>query len=103
MTTNLLSLAEKCEAGPILEAAYPDEECGCPVEEWVYRGISLNIHFEPDGSLELFADTGDWDQQVALKATDMERGRAEVFAWVDALPTEEEIAATLRASAHGEG
>ena len=74
---------------PKLERAYPDEDCGCPVEEWIYGGITLTMHFEPDGSLELFADTGDWQEEVALSATSIEAGRAEAFAWVDALPAED--------------
>jgi hypothetical protein len=73
---------------PLLEAAYPSEDCGCPVEDWVYRSVCLQLHFEPDGSLEVFADTGDWQEEVALKATTMESARAEAFAWVDRLPVE---------------
>lgn len=73
---------------PRLDRAYPDEECGCPVEEWVYGGINLQLHFEPDGSLEIFADCGEWDCEVALKATTIEDARREAFAWVDALPRE---------------
>lgn len=74
--------------GAVLEASYPDTDCGCPVEEWVYLGVSLTLHFEPDGSLECFADTGDWDRVVPLKATTMEAGRAEAFAWVRSIPVE---------------
>ncbi len=69
-----------------LEAAYPDDECGCPVEEWVVNGIWLQIHFEPDGSMEAFADTGDWDCEVPLAATSMSDARAEAFAWARAVP-----------------
>jgi hypothetical protein len=68
------------------ERAYPDEECGCPVEDWTVNGVTLSIHFEPDGSLEIFADTGDWDQTIPLTATDMSEGRREAFAWARALP-----------------
>ena len=68
------------------ERAYPDEECGCPVEDWVVCGITLSIHFEPDGSMEVFADTGDWDRTFALAATEMSAGRREAFAWARALP-----------------
>jgi hypothetical protein len=63
------------------EDAYPDEECGCPVEEWTVCGITMQIHFEPDGSLEVYADTGDWDMNVPLKAATLSEGRAEAFAW----------------------
>ncbi len=75
---------------PTLERAYADEECGCPVEEWVANGVCLTLHFEPDGTMEVYADTGDWDQIVPLKATTMEAARAEAFAWAYALPNEED-------------
>lgn len=70
------------------ERAYPDEDCGCPIEEWVVCGVTLQIHFEPDGSMEVFADTGEWDCEVTLKASTMSAGRAEAFAWARALPEE---------------
>jgi hypothetical protein len=81
----------------LLERAYPDPDCGCPVEEWVLNGVSLQIHFEDDGVMEVFADTGDWDANVPLKATTMEAAREEAFAWVRALPTEDELVAARRA------
>lgn len=74
--------------GAFLEKAYPDPDCGCPVEEWVYGGISLILHFEADGTMEAHADTGDWEMDVPLKASTMEAARAEVFAWVDTLPVD---------------
>lgn len=70
----------------IFEDAYPDEDCGCPVEEWIVCGITMQIHFEADGSMEVFADTGDWDYTFPLKATDMSTGRNEAFAWARSLP-----------------
>jgi hypothetical protein len=75
-------------SGEILERAYPDEDCGCPVEEWVANGVCLMIHFEPDGTMEVFADTGDWDHTFSLSATTMEAARTEAFAWANALPCE---------------
>lgn len=78
---------------PMQLAAYPDPDCGCPVEEWVLFGIHLLIHFESDGSMEVHADAGDWDRTFALRATDMGAAREEAFAWVRSLPTEEELAA----------
>lgn len=71
---------------PHFEHAYADDDCGCPVEEWVVNGVNLMIHFEPDGTLEVFADTGDWDHTFPLKAATMEAARAEAFAWANALP-----------------
>lgn len=76
----------------ILERAYPDEDCGCPVEEWIAGGVSLTLHFEPDGAMEMFADTGDWDASVPLKASTMEAAREEAFAWIAALPSEDALA-----------
>lgn len=81
---------------PTLERAYRDEDCGCPVEDWIVRGVSLSIHFEEDGSMEVFADTGDWDANVPLSATTMQGARDEAFAWVMALPAEGEAAPPLK-------
>ena len=85
------------------EAAYPDPDCGCPVEEWVVCGITMQIHFEPDGTMEVFADAGEWECEVPLKAKSMSEGRDEAFAWARGLPTEEELAArsALTGSAQG--
>ena len=75
------------------EDAYPDEDCGCPVEEWVVCGVSMLIHFEPDGSMEVFADTGDWEHTFALAASELSAGRAEAFAWARGLPSGDELRA----------
>lgn len=69
-----------------LEAAYPDEECGCPVEEWVCCGVNLQLHYEPNGSMEVFAHNGDWEHEFALTASTMEAARTEAFAWARGLP-----------------
>lgn len=74
--------------GAVLEAAYPDPDCGCPVEEWLCAGVNLIIHFEDNGTMEAFADTGDWDHNLPLTATTMEAAREETFAWVRSLPKE---------------
>ena len=71
-----------------LERAYLDEDCGCPVEEWCYGGLWLMLHHEPDGSLEMFVDAGEWECEVALAGASIEDARAQAFAWVDALPRE---------------
>lgn len=69
-----------------LESAYRDADCGCPVEEWVCAGVSLTLHYEADGSMEVFATTGDWEHEFPLKAATMEAARAEAFAWARSLP-----------------
>lgn len=71
-----------------LERAYPDEDCGCPVEEWVCAGVSLQLHYEPDGTMEVFADNGDWECELKLRATTMGEAREEAFAWARGLPQE---------------
>lgn len=76
------------DEAPRLERAYVDEDCGCSVEHWLFRGIDLTIHFEADGTMEVFADTGAWDHDFALTATTMAAAREETFAWVRALPVE---------------
>jgi len=76
------------------EDAYPDDDCGCPVEEWTVCGVTMQIHFEPDGSMEVYADTGDWDATFPLTSTEMSAGRAEAFAWARSLPTEDQLLGT---------
>lgn len=71
-----------------LERAYPDPDCGCPVEEWLVGGLNVQLHFEDDGQMAAFIDAGDWDTEIELKATTMEAARAEAFAWVMRLPAE---------------
>lgn len=73
---------------PVLERSYQDADCGCPVEEWICRGIELQLHFEADGTMEAYADAGEWDINLPLKATTMIAAREEAFAWVRALPAE---------------
>lgn len=70
--------------------AYPAEDCGCPVEEWDCLGVELILHFEADGTMEVFADFGESDVNLALSATTMEAARAEAFTWVRSLPVEGE-------------
>ncbi|WP_093449837.1 hypothetical protein [Sphingomonas sp. YR710] len=85
---------------PHLSAANPNADCGCPEEIWIYRNIEVTIHFEPDGAIDAFFDAGDWQNDMTFPpAPDHEAARAAAFAWIDALPTEEEYAATLAKSA----
>ena len=91
MTADPTPLKERGDQTAYFERAYPDEDCGCPVEEWTVCGITMQIHFEPSGSLEAFADTGDWEAEIPLTSTDMSAGRREAFAWARNLPTEDEL------------
>jgi len=83
-------------ADPTLLRSYPLEDCGCPAEEWIYQGVELYLHFEPNGDVDVFANAGDWTRDFTVRGATVELGRAEAFAWVDALPTEEEYATQLR-------
>lgn len=71
---------------PALMEFGPVEDCGCVMERWIYRNVELLMHFEPQG-VDVYVDGGDWYQDKSFDS------RAAAFAWVDALPTEEEWAA----------
>lgn len=88
----VVAMTRRGDISAYFDAAYPDEDCGCPVEEWTVCGVSMIIHFEDDGSLEVFADTGEWETTFPLKATDMQAAREEAFAWARSLPSEDELA-----------
>lgn len=78
---------------PTLMAFGPIEGCGCPMEEWLYRGISASMHFEPTGECDVYFDGGEWEEDMSFNS------RQGAFDWIDALPTEEELAARRGAAA----
>ena len=67
---------------PTLLVFGPMQDCGCPWEKWQFRGIILDLHFESDGSCDVYADAGDWDQSLTVD------DRQKAFDYVDALPME---------------
>ena len=75
-------------------AAWPDTElvragtgdCGCPEEEWLFRGVCLWIHLEPDGSVDAFADGGDWGEaEITLAASTLDTARNAAFVWLESI------------------
>ena len=86
--TNDRELGGKVDwARPVLMQFGPTEGCGCPMEEWIYRGINMAMHFEPDGSVDVHFDTGDWEREETFCSRDA------VFEWIDALPFDDDLAA----------
>lgn len=65
----------------------PSQDCGCPMEQWLYMGLELTLHFEAPGEVDVYVDAGDWDHAFTSDSRDG------VFAWVASLPTEDELAA----------
>lgn len=66
--------------------ARPSQDCGCPEEEWLFSGLPLLIHFEPDGAGEAVLEL---DEDVSLEraftgVAQIEDLRAEAFAWARA-------------------
>lgn len=77
---------------PALMEFGPVEDCGCVMERWIHRNVELLMHFEPEG-IDAFVDGGEWTQDLSFDT------RSAAFAWIDALPTEEEWAAAQQAAA----
>jgi hypothetical protein len=75
---------------PVMMGFGPSQSCGCPWEQWQVCGISLDLHYEPDGSVDVYADGGDWDRSFTTDSRDA------AFKWVLDLPTEEEYARSLQ-------
>ena len=61
-------------------------ECGCPEEHYLFDGIDLIIHFEPNGDVDAFWDTGDdcadWTTHEGQSRFN---GRLAAFAWAASL------------------
>lgn len=64
-----------------LLARVPSEECGCPEELWRIDGLLILMHFEADGSSELFLDAGDWELETRIDAASLADLRAKAFQW----------------------
>lgn len=64
-------------------------DCGCPEEEYLFNGVDLIVHYDPDGTADAFMDWGD-DGQEETTVEGMSRfaARHAVFAWAASLTTE---------------
>ena len=47
-----------------LEDQRLSDECGCPEEEYTIGLCYIIAHLEPDNSVHLFLDMGDWNEEV---------------------------------------
>lgn len=57
-------------------------ECGCPEEQYLYAGLDLIIHFEPNGDVDGFIDGGDWGEaETSLLGLAADAGRLAIFTW----------------------
>lgn len=65
-----------------LVAAVPSEECGCPEELWRINGMDVLIHFEENGSSEMFIFAGDFEMERSATARNMMELRSQMFAWL---------------------
>lgn len=79
-------------AAPIeLLARVPSEECGCPEELWRIDGIELLMHFEDDGSSDLFIFAGGFEAENTVNARSLDDLRAKAFQWfADTMDTPED-------------
>lgn len=61
-------------------------ECGCPEELYLFDGIDLVVHFEPNGDCDAFLDSGDdcadWTTRAGLSRFE---GRLAAFSWAASL------------------
>ncbi|WP_374600504.1 hypothetical protein [Brevundimonas sp.] len=61
-------------------------DCGCPEEEYLFDGINLIVHFEPDGSADAFMDGGDWGEcETTVEGVTRFAARVAVLAWADSV------------------
>jgi hypothetical protein len=66
------------------------DECGCPEEMWNISGVDALIHLEPDGTGEIFLDTGGWQDERKVDCNGMCDLRQKAAAWVRSLPHEDD-------------
>lgn len=71
----------------IVESVTTDDHCGCRVEEILFDGANLNIHYE-DGRADAYLDTDPDNFEPHLTsepAPTVFEGRKRVLAWADAI------------------
>jgi hypothetical protein len=56
-------------------------ECDCPHAHLHVDGICVDVHYEPDGSVHVAVDSGDWDDETTLTATSLEDAKQQALAW----------------------
>ena len=68
-----------------------DQDCGCPVEEWVIGNLNVEMHLDPAGHGDIFIDCGDWQEDKQVPAKTMEELRATAVQWVESIPVDNEL------------
>ncbi len=56
-------------------------ECACPYVHLHVDGCCLEAHYEPDGSVHVLADAGDWNDETTIQATDLDDARRQALEW----------------------
>jgi hypothetical protein len=57
-------------------------DCGCPEEEYLFEGIDLVVHYEPNGDADAHMDGGDWGEATtSIRGLPQDAAREAVFAW----------------------
>lgn len=57
-------------------------ECGCPEETYIFDGIDLVVHYEPDGTADAFMDGGDWGEcETSVEGMSRFAARHAVISW----------------------
>ena len=65
------------------------EKCGCPEREAMICGFWCIIHYEPDGSIDVFMDCGEWDADLRLEGCrDLDDATERTRQYIMALPVE---------------
>lgn len=62
-------------------------ECGCPEEVYLFDGLDLTIHFEPNGDVDGHLDGGYWGEATTTGELGHghDEGRRAIFAWAASL------------------
>jgi hypothetical protein len=58
-------------------------ECDCPMRHMHVDGVCLEVHYEPDGSVHVLADAGDWQDETSLAAPDLDDACQQALAWFE--------------------
>lgn len=64
-------------------------DCGCPEEEYLFNGVDLIVHYDPDGTADAHMDWGDdGEAETTVEGHSRFAARHAVFAWAASLTTE---------------
>lgn len=64
-------------------------DCGCPEEEYLFNGVDLIVHYDPDGTADAHMDWGDdGEAETTVEGLSRFAARHAVFAWAASLTTE---------------